>query len=452
MIAENNVTIFLNNFKLFGDNIALIWHNIPFSYAHLLNRINYWRDNLNDIKTGTVVGLEGDFSPESIAILFVLIDKNAIVVPLDINHKTKNETKYEIAQLEILIRINNEGDIEFVKTNNSTEKNAFYKLLIERNSPGLLLFTSGSSGEPKAALHDFSKLLDKFKVKRKALRTINFLLFDHWGGLNTLFHILSNGGTVVILENRTPDHVCELIEKYNVELLPASPTFLNMLILSRAYEKWNLESLKIISYGAEPMPESLLNLLNTKFPYVKLQQTYGLIELGVMRSQSENNGSLWVKLGGEGFQARVVNSILQIKSDSAMIGYLNADSPFTDDGWFNTGDLVEVKGDYFKILGRKSEIINVGGEKVFPQEIENVILEIPEVTDVMVYGESNRLTGKIVCAKIVYRGSEDKREIIQKIKTYCRLKLQAFKVPVKIELSETSFESDRFKKNRINGI
>lgn len=448
MNVENSTTSFLVNFKLFENKTAVIWKNILFSYTHILGRINYWRKNLNHIHYGSVVGLEGDFSPEAIAILFVLIEKNAIVVPLDINHKTKNENKYEIAQLEIIVRIKSEDNIEFVKRGNSYGQNKLYKLLIEKKLPGLVLFTSGSSGEPKAALHDFSKLLAKFSVKRKALRAINFLLFDHWGGLNTLFHILSNGGTVVILENRKPEHVCELIEKYKVELLPVSPTFLNILILSRAYERYNMGSLKTISYGTEPMPESLLNLLNKLFPDVRLQQTYGLIELGVMRSKSESNGSLWVKIGGEGFQARVVDGILQIKSDSAMIAYLNAESPFTIDGWFVTGDLVEVKGEYFKILGRKSEIINVGGEKVFPQEVENIILEIPEVADVIVYGEDNRLTGKIVCAKISYNGYEENNEIIKRIKAHCRLKLEAFKVPVKIEVSDTGFGSDRLKKRR----
>ena len=348
--------------------------------------------------------------------------------------------------------MNSEDDIIFIQREILSIYNDYYTNLIASNNPGLVLFTSGSSGEPKAALHDLSKLLSKFNTKRKALRTINFLLFDHWGGLNTLFHILSNGGTVVILENRTPDYVCSLIEKYEVEILPTSPTFLNMLIMSRAYERKNLSSLKIISYGTEPMPESLLKHLNTLFPNVTLQQTYGLIELGVMRSKSEDNGSLWVKIGGEGYQTRVVDGMLEVKSDSAMIGYLNAKSPFTSDGWFMTGDTVEVKGEYFKILGRKSEIINVGGEKVFPQEVENVIMEIPEVSDVIVYGEENRLTGKIVCAKISYTGEADQTEIIKKIKTHCRTKLQAFKVPVKIIISDTTFESYRLKKNRVNGI
>jgi len=452
MNAESNIANFLADFELYDEKIAVIWKYKSYSYRHILARIDYWRTKLTFIQSGDIVGIEGDFSPEAIGILFVLIERNAIIAPLDINHINKNEKKYDIAQLQLIIRIKKEDDIEFIQREKIQEVHDFYLLLKEKCVPGLILFTSGSSGQPKAALHDFTKLLAKFTIKRKSLRTINFLLFDHWGGLNTLFHILSNGGTVVIVENRTPDHVCELIDKYKVELLPTSPTFLNMLLISRAYERNDLSSLKIISYGSEPMPESLLTHLNRIFPNLIFQQTYGLIELGVMRSKSEANGSLWVKIGGDGYQTRVVNDLLEIKAESAMLGYLNAPSPFTEDGWFMTGDQVEVDGDYFKILGRKSEIINVGGEKVYPQEVESVILELTELSDVIVYGEDNNLTGKIVCAKVSYQGSELKSDIIKKIKTHCRLKLQSFKVPVKIVLTDLTFESDRFKKNRVNGL
>lgn len=448
MNAKSNIDNFLADFEHYGEKLAVIWKDNSYSYSHILLRIDYWRSKLKFIPSGTIVGIEGDFSPEAIAILFVLIEMNVILVPLDINHTNKNEKKYDIAELQLIIRIKSEDDIEFIKREPSTEQHDFYKLLIDRNVPGLVLFTSGTSGEPKAALHDFSKLLAKFNTKRKALRTINFLLFDHWGGLNTLFHILSNGGTVVIVENRTPDYVCNLIEKYEVEILPTSPTFLNLLLMSRAYERKNLTSLKIISYGTEPMPESLLKHLNQLFPNVILLQTYGLIELGVMRSKSEDNGSLWVKIGGDGYQTRVVDGMLQIKSDSAMIGYLNAKSPFTDDGWFITGDSVEQKDEYFKILGRKSELINVGGEKVFPQEIENVIQELENVAEVTVFSEKNPIMGNIVCARVRLIEEEDKKLFVTRLKIYCKQKLQSYKIPVKIIVDDTEQYNARFKKNR----
>lgn len=450
MSKANNITFLLDYFEEYNHQVAIIWKDQSVTYKYILERIYHWINEFESIPENAIVGLEGDFSPETIAILYALIQNNYVVVPFDINHREKNVKKYEIAKLDYIIRVNDENNITIEKFSGAALKYDLYQTLFYNNDPGLVLFTSGSSGTPKAALHNFTLLLNKFKTKRKALKTINFLLFDHWGGLNTLFHIMSNGGVVVILQNRTPDYVCELIEKHKVELLPTSPTFLNMLLISRAYERFSIDSLKIISYGAEPMPEILLKNLNKLFPNIVLQQTYGLIELGVMRSKSEANGSLWVKIGGEGYQVRVIDNMLEIKSESAMLGYLNAPSPFTEDGWFMTGDAVEVNGDYFRILGRKSELINVGGEKVYPQEVENIILEIEGVNDVLVYGDNNPLTGKVVCAKVFYVGDLLKKELISKIRSTCRIKLETFKVPVKLEIVDNPFRSDRFKKQRIN--
>lgn len=429
-------------------NSAVIWKNQVFCYSHLFDRIAFWREELKHIPSKSIVGLESDFSPETISILLTLIDKEVIIVPLDISQCEKNFDKLNISQMDFIIKIEDETNIILSSTKNSNIKNTLYEKVFNSNNPGLVLFTSGSSGKPKAALHDLSKLLFKFKQKRSPLVTINFLLFDHWGGLNTLFHVLSNNGTLVLLENRNPIYVCSLIEKFKVELLPTSPTFLNLMLISKAYEVHSIRTLKVITYGSEPMPENVLNKLNRIFPEIKLQQTYGLIELGVMSSKSKDNESLWVKIGGQGYQVRVVNGMLEIKSDSAMIGYLNAPSPYTSDGWFITGDMVEVDGDYYKILGRKSELINVGGEKVYPQEIENIILTINNVLDVEVYGEKHSFTGNIVCAKIYHDGNCNVDDLRKSIKSICKANLASFKVPVKIVFTTTRLFSNRFKKQR----
>ena len=263
-----------------------------------------------------------------------------------------------------------------------------------------------------------------------------------------MFYILSNGGVVITTKDRNPEIICKLVEKHKIELLPASPTFLNLLLLSGEYKTYDLSSLKIISYGTEPMSEYTLKRVNEIFPDVKIQQTYGLIELGVMRSKSEKNDSLWVKVGGEGYETRVVDDMLEIKAKSAMLGYLNAPSPFTDDGWFKTGDTVKVDGEYIKILGRKSEIINVGGEKVYPQEVENVILEMDNIAEVTIYSEKNPIMGNIVCAKVRLQKDEDKKDLANRIKKFCSNQLQNFKVPVKVTIEEEVQYSERFKKIR----
>jgi len=433
------------NSKKYG----LLWNNQFYTYKYIVDNIEYWSKQIKfeNVKNKSIVGLSGDFSPNAIAILFSLIKLDCIIVPFNYSEKDKNNSKYKIANIEFLIEIDQKDHVTFQK-NTKLKNHELYDSLIKSNTAGLVMFTSGTSGVPKAAVHDLAKLLDKFRYKRKALRTINFLLFDHWGGLNTMFHILSNGGVVITIKDRRPESICKLIELHKIELLPTSPTFINLMLLSGSYKRYDLGSLKIISYGTEPMPENTLRKLNKIFPQVKIQQTYGLIELGVLRSKSEKNDSLWVKIGGEGYKTRIIDGILQIHAQSAMLGYLNAPSPFTEDGWFITGDEVLQKGDYIKILGRRSEIINVGGEKVYPAEVESVIQELDFVIDVEVHAEKNMILGNIVCAKVKIDNQSDINDVEGKIKSYCRSKLEAFKIPIKLKLVEQNIHSFRFKKIR----
>jgi acyl-CoA synthetase (AMP-forming)/AMP-acid ligase II len=314
--------------------------------------------------------------------------------------------------------------------------------------PGLVLFSSGSTGRNKAALHDFAPLLEKFKTPRKSMRTITFLLFDHIGGVNTLLYTLSNAGCVVTVQERSPEAVCKAVDHYKVELLPTSPTFLNLLLLSRAYEQYDLSSLRMITYGTEVMPESTLQRMHELFPHIELLQTYGLSEVGILRSKSKTSDSLWVKVGGEGFQTRIVDGMLEIKAESAMLGYLNHPSPFTEDGWFRTGDAVEVDGEYIRILGRKSEIINVGGEKVYPAEVESVLLQMDGVKEAAVSGAPNPITGQMVQARVRLSTEEDLAQFRQRMLTFCRERLTRYKVPQKVILVDNELYSERYKKLR----
>lgn len=444
-----HINFLLEVFHKNKTETAIVWRHKSFNYEWLADRTSYWYSALkkSGIQPGDQIALAGDFSPECIAILLSLIQNQNIIVPLNNSSQVDFSEKFKISGSEKALFVD-ENDCWTYKLLSTKSEHPFYLKLRAEKVPGLVLFTSGTSGTPKGAVHDFSKLLQKFKVQRKALKTVNFLMFDHWGGLNTLFHTLSNAGVVLATKHRNPDAICAFIEKYKIELLPASPTFFNLLIMGEAYQRYDLSSLKVITYGTEPMPEFILKKLKTIFPSVKLQQTYGLIELGVLRSKSKSDDSLWVKVGGEGYQTRVEDGMLQIKADSAMLGYLNAPSPFTDDGWFVTGDKVEVDGDYIKILGRKSELINVGGEKVYPQEVENVILEMDNVLEVTVHGEKNAITGNIVCAKITLKEPEDKKEFVFRLKSFCKNRLHGYMIPVKVTVTGEPQYNDRFKKMR----
>lgn len=445
MIIDFMKDVFVQN----HDKDAIVWRDSVFSYRWLTHQLRNWEQELNemDIAPGSVVTLEGDFSPNSIALFLALIERGILLVPLTEAMAANKDEFKAIAQTEVSFVIDSEDNISVEKLPHVANHD-IYDRLRRINHPGLVLFSSGSTGQSKAAVHDLTKLLEKFKVTRRARRTISFLLFDHIGGVNTMLYTLSNGGCLVAVETRDPDSVLGAVEKYNVDLLPTSPTFINLVLLSEAYKRHDLSSLKMITYGTEPMPESTLKRFHQLFPAIELLQTYGLSEVGILRSKSRASDSLWVKIGGEGFETRVVDGILHIKAQSSVLGYLNAPSPIGEDGWLNTGDAVEVDGEYIKILGRESEIINVGGEKVYPAEVESVIQEMQNVSEVTVYGEKNPITGNIVCARISLVEDRDRKSFTMELKRHCGNRLQRYKVPVKISIEQRKQHSARFKKMR----
>jgi acyl-CoA synthetase (AMP-forming)/AMP-acid ligase II len=218
--------------------------------------------------------------------------------------------------------------------------------------------------------------------------------------------------------------------------------------VSEAWRDHDLSSLELVTYGTEVMPESTLARVHELLPGARLLQTYGLSEVGILRSQSRASDSLWVKVGGEGFETRVVDGMLQIRAQSAMLGYLNAPSPFTEDGWLPTGDAVEVDGDYLRIRGRRSEMINVGGEKVFPAEVESVLASMDGVKDVTVLAEPHPLTGQIVLAKVRLGTGETLGEFRARMRAFCRERLAPYKIPQKVVLVDEALHGARFKKLR----
>jgi long-chain acyl-CoA synthetase len=434
-----------------GRDDAMVWQDSTWSYADLLELVAEAGLALDTygLPAGRVVSLEGDYSPRAVAMLLALADRAAVLVPLTSAVPGERDGFLEIAEVSDRV-VTGAGDGWHLTPGPGGDRpgSELTWRLLEAGRPGLVLFSSGSTGTSKAALHDLTALLEKFKVRRHSLRTLTFLLLDHIGGLNTLFYALSNGGTVVSLERRDPDAVCAAIQRHRVELLPTSPTFLNLLLMSEAYRRYDLSSLRRVTYGTEVMPQSTLDRLHQVLPGVELLQTYGLSEVGILRSKSRDSSSLWVKVGGEDFQTKVVDGVLWIRARSAMLGYLNHPSPFDADGWFNTGDLVEVDGEWLRFLGRRSEVVNVGGQKVYPAEVESVLLEMPGVRDAMVVGERSPITGQVVTARVNLEREEPLADFRRRLRAHCRERLAPYKVPVKVELVTEAQYSLRYKRIR----
>jgi acyl-CoA synthetase (AMP-forming)/AMP-acid ligase II len=141
-----------------------------------------------------------------------------------------------------------------------------------------------------------------------------------------------------------------------------------------------------------------------------------------------------MKIGGEGVETRVVNNILQIRSETRMLGYLNAPSPFDSAGWYDTKDIVEEKNGFYKIVGRISEVINVGGLKFMASEVEKIALEFPNVSLASAYARKNPITGEHVELKI--QPTSGTRLDRDALAVYFKSKLQPHMVPKRIVIDD----------------
>lgn len=457
------MSFLLERFRDNTDKIAIIDDGKSYTYGELLEGIlDLSSTTLKGIKN-KVVAIIGGYSFYNIALFLALYENKNIIVPLvECNEAALKESmadikisagilefpklefpnskfhKLEFPNLEF-------PNLEFLETND--KKHAIIENLFRQNHAGLVLFSSGSTGKPKAMIHDLDTLISSFEAKKpRKLNMLLFLLFDHIGGINTLLNILATLSTAIIPKERNSDEICALIQKYKITILPSSPTFLNLILMSNAQQKYDLSSLKMITYGTEAMSESLLARLKTALPKVRFLQTFGTSETGILNTSSKSSNSTFMKL--DGAEYKIVNGELWIKSKTQILGYLNADMSAFKDGWFKTGDLVLRDAEYLKIVGRLKELINIGGKKALPSEIESVIMELENIADCVVYGEKNAITGQSVSCDVVLKNTMAKDELKKLIRSACASKLERYKIPSKINVVEKIAFTNRFKKVR----
>ncbi len=374
-----------------------------------LEKIKQYGINIPKLQTfrpGEIVRLEKDFNEDSFCLLFSVLNSNAIFCPFN------NEN--------IDFNINLEG-------------------------PGFILSSSGTTGNPKFVLYSFDKFLGKFTdAPFNPIKTIMIMDVGHIGGMDVLFSILSRGGSVIFPREKTPNEICKLISENDIKVISISPSFLNLILISNAHKEYDLSSLKTVNFGAEVMPSFLLERLKSEFPNIEFKQTFGTTETGTLQIKRHPTDPLLIKIP----DSKIIEKKLYVKSNHGMIGYLNEKNPTTLDGYFPTGDLVEeYENGFIKILGRITDNVNIGGEKVSLNEVENFILQVPYVKDVLAKSEKNSILGNILVIEVVWTGTENcKKYIINYLKN---IGVDKHKIPSKIKTIDNINITDRLKKKRI---
>jgi len=265
---------------------------------------------------------------------------------------------------------------------------------------GIVFQTSGSTGKPKRILADLTKMLDHYiNNPSHPTKMLAFLKLNHIGGINTVIRAITSGSQLFFPKSRQIDDVLDCVHANGIEVMPVNPSFLTLLKMSwdDCFENM-LKTVRLITYGSEPMPQDTLDFLVLKLPRVKFRQTYGLTETGILDIESDGDDSLWFRLKDENL---IVGGQLWVKVKDWILGDLDDENQMVG-RFLNTGDMVASRDDgKIRILGRESDIIIVGGEKVYPAQVENEILKSPIVKDCVVFGEKNKILGNIVCAKIL---------------------------------------------------
>jgi long-chain acyl-CoA synthetase len=434
---------FIESLLDYQDKTALIFEHHRYSFKDLVDKTHQYLKILNQYEDGFVIAIIEEYGIDSIACLFACLLSKKIAMPI-------SNVIASSAGMKFVDIIFDKGN--FVKNPNTPKSShSLLENIKAANHSGLIYLTSGTGGEPKVVLHDFNLFFEVMVKPKNQCTTILYLKFDHFGGFNSLLPFLINGSTVIIPKNKNPEFIFSLIEKFSVNLLPVTPTFLSMSLAMGILEKYNLSSLQTITYGAEPCQNEVLISWKKYLPNVIFHQTYGMTETGTLKSKNKNDNFLYISFNQDDIKFRIINGKLEIKPRYLMLGYLNAPSPLTEDNYLVTNDLAESSPDgYLRIYGRQSELIYISGEKISPHEVEQCIMKYPGIFSVKVYGRTDTFFGTILCADIYIDEKIKNSNIENEIQLFCVEYLPLFKVPAIINLYDP-ISSNEVKKIRFKG-
>jgi acyl-CoA synthetase (AMP-forming)/AMP-acid ligase II len=288
----------------------------------------------------------------------------------------------------------------------------------------VLILTTGTTGEQKGARHDWSRLLRAVRRpdERPGRRWLLAYNLGQFAGIQILLHVLASGATLVAPASRRADDVIDAISRHGVTHVSGTPTFWRLIVGRLDAAAASELGLEQITLGGEAAPEGLIERIRALFPQARISHVYAGTEFGSAVSVRDGRSGLPLSVLDRGEEAevqlRIVDGELQIRSRVGMLGYHRGADDHGE--WRPTGDLVEVRGDRIQFVGRTSEIINVGGAKVHPLPVEELVCSLPGVQLAAVYGRPNAVTGQIVAVDVVPVRGCDPRELESRIRDACQ--------------------------------
>jgi acyl-CoA synthetase (AMP-forming)/AMP-acid ligase II len=313
-------------------------------------------------------------------------------------------------------------DFQFAATvsMNSLDSQLPWHVDFLQTSPGsgessVTILTSGTTGRPKAAKHTWASLARPVRITSEAEPSSWLLTYrPHlYAGLQVSLQCFASGATLVNPgANASVDRIVDLLAREQVACVSATPSYWRQLLIFSQPEVLAKAKLRQITLGGEVVDQGVLDMLQRAFPTARLVHIYATTELGRCFSVTDGQAGFPSRflnaVSPDGVELRIHDGELQVRSANAMRGYDALSGVANQAGdWFATGDLVRCEADRCYFIGRASDIINVGGNKVSPQEVEQVLRAVPGVADVRVFAKSSSMVGQMVAAQIVPHCAQD---------------------------------------------
>ena len=501
------------NCRLYGDDVALVeinpempetkrttWKEFdliePSRAAYYRREItwNVFNEKANrfanllverGIKKGEKVGILLMNCLEWLPIYFGILKTGALAVPLNFRYSA-DEIKYcvELAEIDILVfgpefigRVEEiadeiskgrllyfvgDGCPGFAEDYNAHTANCSSqspKIDVNDDDDAAIYFSSGTTGFPKAILHNHESLLQAAQMEQKHHLTNRddvFLCIPPLYHTGAKFHWMGSlcaGSKAVLLKGTTPEIILDAVSKEHCTivwlLVPWAQDIL--LALDRGeikLEDYKLDQWRLMHIGAQPVPQSLIKRWKEYFPHHQYDTNYGLSESigpGCVHLGVENINKVGaIGIPGYGWEAKIVdpegNPVEQgsvgeliVKGPGVMTCYYNDEKATAEtikDGWLYTGDMAEMDEDGFiYLVDRKKDVIISGGENLYPVQIENFLSKFPKIKDVAVIGLADERLGEIAAAIIELNPDTECTE--QEINDFCK-ELPRYKRPKKI--------------------
>ncbi|MFB2863361.1 fatty acid--CoA ligase family protein [Aeromonas sp. MdU4] len=418
--------------KDFSNRVAVVTKNYSFYYADYLRVFEINRDILLSIK-GKRIGLLRLSSIDIAKIIPLLVGwvKSIVFIPSNL---TDNDLDIICAERYIDAYLSlKDGEqcvIEEINKITEIESNNLYDTEV-------IIPTSGTTAVPKLVRHSLTSLTRTVKRNTSIGGDSRWALsyqLDRFAGLQVFLQSYFSGASIIIPDER--DNFISRLKFFGdnkCTCMSATPTFWRMAIMHDI--KHLIPNLKIITLGGEISNQEILDKLRYIYPLSKITHIYASTEAGVGFSVNDGFAGFPISYMTDGvndIELKVSeSSSLLIKNRTGYQSYVGRNDLVNSEGFIDSGDIISLTEDRVYFIGRSSGAINVGGNKVMPEEVESVLLDHHNVKLCRVYAKKNPIMGSLVCCDVVFsKNTGDIGEMKKDLVEHCKTHLDSFKVPV----------------------